>query len=109
MRRRYDNGLVSCVWLCHAFSQRKCDKQIDYAPLMAKDGGELRERCDARGEQHLTATHCDTAKLREDERRVAKRAISTSCREDHRKQVNMVYSTIWRLLNVVATVGKCPG
>ena len=59
--RRYDHGLVSCVWVCRAFSQRKRDKQIDYAPLMAKDGGTLREHFDARVKQHLTATHCDMA------------------------------------------------
>ena len=124
--------------MCRALSQRKCDKQTDYAPLVAKDGGELRELFDARVKQHLTATHCDTtvasaslerlmkcvttaaletlcvkqhqtlrklcvsnhtrqlyeqrcrdfSKLSEDERRVAKRAISTSCREDHREHVN---------------------
>ena len=52
---------VSCVWVCCAFSLRKCDKQIDYAPIMAKYGGELRESFDVRAKQHLTATHCDTA------------------------------------------------
>ena len=121
-------------------SQRKRDKQIDYAQLMAKDGGKLREHFDARVKQHLTATQCDTAvasaslerltkcvtmaaqetlgvkkhqtlrkrcvsdrtrqlyeqrrrdfaKLSEDERRVAKHAISTSCREDHREHVNEI-------------------
>ena len=135
---RYDHGLVGCVWVCRAFSHRKRDEQIDYAPLMDKDGGELRERFDARVKQHLTTTHCDTAlvsaslerrtkcvttaaqetlrvkqhhtlrkrcvsnrtrqlyeqrrryfaKLSDDERRVAKRAISTSCREDHKEHVN---------------------
>ena len=44
------------MWVCRAFSQRKRDKQIDYAPLMAKDGGKLREHFDARVKQHLTAT-----------------------------------------------------
>ena len=136
--RRYDHGLVSCVWVCRAFSQRKCDKQIDYAPFMAKDDGKLREHVDARVKHHLTPTHCDTtvasaslkrltkcvtmaaqetlgvkthqilrkrcvsnrtrqlyeqrrrdfAKFSEDERRVAKRTISTSCRGDHREHVN---------------------
>ena len=57
--RGYDHGLVSCVWVCRAFSPHKRDKQIDYAPLMAKDGDELRQRFDARVKQHLTATHCD--------------------------------------------------
>ena len=148
--RRYDHGLVSCVWVCRAFSQRKRDKQIDYAPLMAKDGGKLREHFDACVKQHLTATHCDTAvasaslerltkcvtmaaqetlgvkkhqtlrkrcvsdrtrqlyeqrrrdfaKLNEDERRVAKRAISTSCREDHREHVN-------EILNDMDTAERC--
>ena len=42
-----------------AYDQRKRDKQIDYAPPIAKDGGELRECFDARVKQHLTATHCD--------------------------------------------------
>ena len=32
----------------------------------------------------------DFAKLSEDERRVAKRAISTSCREDHREHVDEI-------------------
>ena len=59
--RRYDDGLVSCVWVCRTFSQRKRDTHIDYAPFMAKDGGELRERFDARVKQHMTATLCDTA------------------------------------------------
>ena len=57
--QHYDHGLVSCVWVCRAFSQRKRDKQIEYAPLMAKDGGELRERFDVCVKQHLTVTHCD--------------------------------------------------
>ena len=123
-----------------------CDEQVsievfgwvDYAPFMAKDGDELRQRFDARVKQHLTATHCDTAvasaslerltkcvttaaqetlavkhhqtlrkrcasnrtrqlyeqrrrdfaKLSEDERRVAKPAISTSCRGDYREHVD---------------------
>ena len=59
--RRYDHDLVSCVWVCRAFSPRKRDKQIDYTRLMAKDGDELRERFDARVKQHLMATYCDTA------------------------------------------------
>ena len=58
--RRYDHVLVSCLWVCRAFSQRKRDKQIDYAPLMAKDGAKLREHFDACVKQHLMMTHCDT-------------------------------------------------
>ena len=70
---------------------------------MDKDGGELRERFDVCVKQHLTLRkRCvsnrtrplyeqrrrDFAKLSEYERRVAKRAIITSCREDHREHVN---------------------
>ena len=135
---RYDHGLVSCVWVYRAFSQRKRDKHIESSPLMTKDGDKLRKRFDVRVKQHLTATPCDTAvalasldrltkcvtkaaketlcvkqhqtprkrcvskctkqlyehrrrdfaKFSDDGRRVAKRAISTSCREDHREHVN---------------------
>ena len=156
--RRYDHGLVSCVWVCRAFSPHKRDKQIDYAPLMAKDGNELRQRFDARVKQHLTATHCDTAvasaslerltkcvttaaqetlrvkqhqtmrkccvsnrtrqlydqrrrdfaKLSEDERRVVKRAITTSCREDFREHGNVTLNDM-EAAEWCGNSRKCPG
>ena len=51
----------------------------------------LRKRCVSdRTRQLYEQRRRDFAKLSEDERRVAKRAISTSCREDHREHVNEI-------------------
>ena len=51
----------------------------------------LRKRCVSdRTRQLYEQRRRDFAKLSEDERKVAKRAISTSCREDYREHVNEI-------------------
>ncbi len=87
----------------------KCVTTAAQETLRVKQHPTLGKRCVSnRVRQLFEQRRRDFAKLSEDERRVAKRAISTSCREDHGEHV-MGYSTIWRLLNAGATVEKCPG
>ena len=48
---------------------------------MAKDGGELRERFDARVKQHLAATYCEKAVISARLERLTK-CVSTAAQED---------------------------
>ena len=69
----------------------KCVTMAAQETLGVKKHHTLRKRCVSDSTRQLyEQRRRDFAKRSEDERRVAKRAISTSCREDHREHVNEI-------------------
>ena len=87
----------------------KCVTMAAQETLCVKKHQTLRKRCVSNRTRQLhEQRRRDCAKLSEDEQRVAKRANAHHV-EKITESTSMGYSMIWTLLNVVATVGKCPG